>query len=301
MRPENSTQTLTIVHSGIAVKRVEVLTTKARCNDWCAAEAKFFVLGDNHNQCRLIGANLMPQLGLALVQRDPTTHQQAQPGKHIKNIVNNGDTHVPTHSHAEWAHQLFPDIFRRTGRFNNHVVRTKFKTPFVAKQQKGGRIPLALQNRVAEEIERLINAGHLERLQSCTDDQFISPIIITVKRDGSLKLALDSKELNKMVSQNKYQMPNIEDLMDRIADMISSKGRGKVWFTSIDLNYAYGQLLLALETARQCNCSLVEGAATGTYRFLTGFYGLADMPAEFQQAIDRVLTGTKGTNAFIDD
>ncbi len=209
----------------------------------------------------------MPQLGLALVQRDATTHQQAQPGIHVNNIVNNDDTHVATHSHAEWARQLFPDIFRRTGRFNNHVVRTKFKTPFVAKQQKDRHIPLALQNRVAEEIERLINAGHIERLQSFTDDQFISPIVITVQRDGSLTLALDSKELNKMVSQNKYQMPNIEDLMDRIADVISSKGRGKVWFTSIDLKYAYGQLVLALETALQCNFSLVGGAATGR----TGF------------------------------
>ncbi len=89
--------------------------------------------------------------------------------------------------------------------------------------------------------------------------------------------------------------------MDHIADIISSKGYGKVWFTSIDLKYAYGQLLLALATARQCNFSLVRGAATGTYRFLTGFYGLADMPAVFQQAIDRVLTGTQVTNAVIDD
>ncbi len=43
------------------------------------------------------------------------------------------------------------------------------------------------------------------------------------------------------------------------------------------------------------------GAATDTYRFLTGFYGLADMPPEFQQAVNRVLTGIRGANAFIDD
>ena len=91
-------------------------------------------------------------------------------------------------------------------------------------------------------------------------------------------------------------MPIIEDLVDRIY----SKTRGTVWSTSIDLRYAYGQLILSRRTARQSNFSLVGGAATGTYRFRTGFYGLADMPAELHQAIYRILIGTKGTNAFVD-
>ena len=38
------------------------------------------------------------------------------------------------------------------------------------------------------------------------------------------------------------------------------------------VRYAYGQLNLDLQTARQCNFSLVGGAATGTYRFRTGFF-----------------------------
>ena len=43
------------------------------------------------------------------------------------------------------------------------------------------------------------------------------------------------------------------------------------------------------------------GQATGTYRFLTGFYGLADMPAEFQKEIDRTLNHAKNTFCFLDD
>ena len=46
---------------------------------------------------------------------------------------------------------------------------------------------------------------------------------------------------------------------------------------------------------------MVGGDATGTYRFLTGFYGLTDMPAEFQKAIDCTLIGLKNTFAFLDD
>ena len=51
----------------------------------------------------------------------------------------------------------------------------------------------------------------------------------------------------------------------------------------------------------QCNFSVVGSHATGTYRFLTGFYGLSDMPAEFQKAMDRNLNNSKSTFCFLDD
>ena len=40
---------------------------------------------------------------------------------------------------------------------------------------------------------------------------------------------------------------------------------------------------------------------TGTYRFKTGFYGLTDVPAEFQKAMDYTLIGLKNTICFLDD
>ena len=40
---------------------------------------------------------------------------------------------------------------------------------------------------------------------------------------------------------------------------------------------------------------------TGTYRFQTVFYGLTDMPAEFQKAMDYTLIGLQNTYCFLDD
>ena len=40
---------------------------------------------------------------------------------------------------------------------------------------------------------------------------------------------------------------------------------------------------------------------SGTFRFQTGFYGLTDMPAEFQKAMDYTLIGLKNTYCFLDD
>ena len=96
-------------------------------------------------------------------------------------------------------------------------------------------------------------------------------------------------------------MPNIEEHVDQVAQIVTSEKPGKTWFSSADLDYVYGQLDLSEETAKQCNFSIVGGEATGTYQFKTGFYGLADMPAEFQQAMDRTLNNRTGVFAFIDD
>ena len=69
----------------------------------------------------------------------------------------------------------------------------------------------------------------------------------------------------------------------------------------LDLKYAYSQIRLTADTAKQCNFNIVGGQATGIYRFLTGFYGLADMPAEFKKAMDRTLNHAQNTFCFLDD
>ena len=76
---------------------------------------------------------------------------------------------------------------------------------------------------------------------------------------------------------------------------------GEAWFTTLDMKYAYGQLKLNPELAKHCNFQIIGGNATGTYRVITGFYGLTTMPTEFQKVIDLILARTKNTFAFIDD
>ena len=82
---------------------------------------------------------------------------------------------------------------------------------------------------------------------------------------------------------------------------LGSSHEGEVLFSTIDLRYAYSQLPLDEATAKQCNFNIVGGQASGTSRFITGFYGLTDMPAEFQKAIDSTLKGLRDTYSLLDD
>ena len=80
-----------------------------------------------------------------------------------------------------------------------------------------------MQEKVDGEIDKLIKQGHIERLEDCSDKFFLSPIVITVKKDGSVKLSLKARELNKQVHKNQYQMPNNEELMEAVGQTISKK------------------------------------------------------------------------------
>ena len=121
------------------------------------------------------------------------------------------------------------------------------------------------------------------------------------EKDGSVKLALESRELNKQVHKNKYQMPKIEELMDTAGQTISERKQGDVYFSTMDLTHAYGQLPLSPKTNVQCNFSIVRGKSTGTYHFRTGFYGLTTMQAEFQRVMHTILSEFPQVLAFIDD
>ena len=143
---------------------------------------------------------------------------------------------------------------------------------------------------------------HIIKLSSCPDKYFISPIVVTVKTDQTIKLALDSKVLNKAIHKNKYQMPNIDTLIESISQQISAPASQNItYFSTIDLKYAYSQLNLDTNTANHCNFNIISGDMTGTYRFQTRFYGLTDKPAEFQKAMDYTLFGLENTYCCLDD
>ena len=113
--------------------------------------------------------------------------------------------------------------------------------------------------------------------------------MITVKKDKSTKIALESRKLNEATINRKTQMPNMEELISRISRKISEGKDGEIHITKLDFDYAYGQLRLDEQTRNLCIFTVTGGGFTGYYRFLKGFYELADIPTLFQERIDKTL------------
>ena len=119
-------------------------------------------------------------------------------------------------------------------------------------------------------------------------------------KDKSVKIALDSKKLNEITVKRKTQMPNMEELISRISRKIANGLADEIWISKFDLDYAYGhQLILSRAARKLCIFAVTGGNFTGYYRFLKGFYGLADIPTFFHDKIDQTLENTHP--AWLDD
>ena len=275
-------------------KRIELMGTlilDVSSLGWHDKSAKFLI-SENRTRC-LLGLDLQPRLGVKTTQ--------VRPERPLVGEVSQSNLNAASDSWKNHFHQKFFRVFTRVGRAKNHKVFSTFKSPLVPIQEKGRRVPVHIQDKVGQEIKKLIQEGHVVKLNKCTSEHFISPIVITAKKDGSVKLAMDAKPMNDQIYKNHYQMPNLLELLDSAAQIITSNTLGDVWFTLLDLKYVFSQIPLSDEVSRHCNFNIVCGEQTGTYRSKTGFYGLTDMPKEFQKAMDNTLQGLSGVFCFLDD
>ena len=145
----------------------------------------------------------------------------------------------------------FPELFKRNGRRKNHQVKFNLKSDAKISRQKGRRIPIQLQNAVDAEIKRLLKDGHIEKINDIKDDVFIQPTVITVKKVLSVKIAEEARALNQAIDKDKYQMPNLDNLLGMVAVKLDSEN-GEACYSSVEVTYAYGQVPLHSLTAKHC-------------------------------------------------
>ena len=95
-------------------------------------------------------------------------------------------------------------------------------------------------------------------------------------------------------------MPSLENLKSMVAEKLDDEKR-EAWYATLDSTYAYGQIPLDLLTTKRCNFKNIGGESSGTYRFVTGFYGLTVMPKEFQKTMDNLGAEFCDVFVFIED
>ena len=105
------------------------------------------------------------------------------------------------------------------------------------------------------------------------------------KHDGSLRMCVDYKTLNKVTINKKYLIPLATELFDRL-----SKAS---YFTKLDLRSGYWQVLIAVEDEGKTTC--VTGY--GSYEFLVMLFGLTNALTTFCNLMNDVLFDY--LNAFV--
>jgi hypothetical protein len=104
-----------------------------------------------------------------------------------------------------------------------------------------------------------------------------APVLFVKKKDGTLRLCIDFRQLNKVTIKKKYPLPRIDDLFDQLKDT-------KI-FSKIDLRYGYHQVRINDEDISKTTFR----TRYGHYEFTVVPFGLSNAPAVFMCLMNGVF------------
>lgn len=165
-----------------------------------------------------------------------------------------------------------------------HKIKLYDNTPI---RQKPRRFPDPIDDEVERQCQELKEMDIIEDSHS----PWSSPIVPIRKKDGTLRLCIDYRAVNKVSIPERFPMPNLGDLVFSL--------HGTQYFTCLDLVRGYYQVPLEKDSREITAFS----TSRNHYQFKRLCFGLQGAPGAFQRDMQEVLQafGRKQVLIYIDD
>ena len=251
----------------------------------CYKSVLFYVVPRSQKVVRnILGLNTSMELGILKIVKPAV------------NSIQTAGTKTETASSTDVDSQKliseFSDLTSGVGRAGKVSLDIDEKVKPVA--QKHRRTPFHLRPVVEEQIKQLLENDLIEKVPDHEATEWVSPIVLPKKSDGSHRLCVDMVQPNKAIRRIRHVIPTIEELRHEF--------NGCNYFTKIDLNQGYHQFELE-ENSRSITTFSTH---LGLYRYKVLNFGtnsaaeifheeirkrIAPIPMRVKNIFDDVLIG----------
>ena len=195
--------------------------------------------------------------------------------------------HVQARAFALLARQLERYIARDISELGKcsiikHIIRTTDEIPIYISPYRKSQSERA---EIAVQIDEMLRAGIIRKSTSA----YSSPLIQVLKPNGTKRLCIDYREVNKRTIPLIFPIPRILDILDRL--------NGSMYFTTLDLKSGYWQVLMDEGSIAKTAFSSQDGH----YEFLRLPFGLMNAPADFSRIMHTTLGDLSYVEVYLDD
>jgi transposase InsO family protein len=205
-----------------------------------------------------------------------------------QNPVQSSINKIYNHSNLQTTLNKYHNVMnKQLGHCTKVQAHIQLRPDATPKFFKPRPIPFAYLDGVKEEIQRNVDAGILQRVDT---SPWAAPIVPVKKPNGKIRLCGDFKvTINSQILVDQHPIPSIDDLLARL-----NNGQQ---FTKLDLSDAYLQVDLDEESKHL----VVINTPLGLFRYNRMPFGISNAPAIFQRLIDQVIAGIPNCIAYLDD